>query len=193
MKRKSVVLIGWFLFGVSVTALSQSMPTSVIDPFFGITYNPAVVHLENMPSTIGKQCQELQGWRYVHAWVYSQVRTTDAEYFIVYGYVKVADEDHPGALLVAPEDDDGLIIEIRPGKCRVDQWQFVLRKETHPTKEAAPMVLPDRVLDALAAELFDRYARAFGGKEKFLSRVSAQAKGELPPILRQQLNEFERK
>lgn len=170
MKRKSIVFIGWVLFGVSLTAVGQSMPTSVIDPFFGITYNPAVVHFENMPSGVGKRCQELQGWRYVHAWVYSQVKTADAEYFIVYGYVKVADEDHPGALSVAPEDDDGLIVEIRPDKCRVDQWQFVLRKETHPTKEAAPMVLPDRVLDELAAALLDRYSRAFGGKEKFLSR-----------------------
>jgi len=193
VKRKSIVFIGWVLFGVSITAAGQSVPTSVIDPFFGITYNPTVVHFETMPSGIGKRCQELQGWRYVHAWVYSQVKTAEAEYFIVYGYVNVADEDHPGALSVAPEDDDGLIIEIRPGKCRVDQWQFVLRKETHPTKDAAPMVLPDHVLNELAAELLDRYARAFGGKGKFLSRVSAQTKDELPPILRQQLNKFERK
>ncbi|HLK04630.1 MAG TPA: hypothetical protein VKT53_09340 [Candidatus Acidoferrum sp.] len=193
MKRIMIVVIGSFVLALSgawKTATAQTFPASVKDPFFGITYSPANVHFDAMPLAIGKRCKDIKRWRYVHSWIYSHVKKSEAEYFIVYGFIRAEDEKNPNGFSVVPEDDDGLIVELRSDGCKVDQWQFVLQRETHPTKDK-PILLSDQLMDELAANLLARYARAFGGKKNFLSHLTEKAKDELPQSLRGQLEKFE--
>lgn len=178
-----------FLFLLSTSfAAAQSR---LVDPFFGIEYDPEKVHFDRMPLLIERQCPELRD-HYAKAWVFSHLKTPDIEYFILYGYIKVPSEDHPGAVLTQLEEDDGLIVAIESSSCHVDQWQFFFRKEANPARGATPIKAPDAILNAIAEDLFERYARAFGGKKTFLERVTKQAREELPPILQRQLEVFEK-
>lgn len=192
MRMLSIVgsILLW-LSGV-VVATAQSLPSLVVDPLFLIEYNPAKVHFESIPSIIPKQCPRLRDF-YAEAWVYGHLKTPDAEYFIVYGYTKVPTEEHPGSYAVVPEEDDGLAVELRNQSCRMDQAQFFLREKINPAKKATPIAVPDSVLDAIAEDIIDRYAKAFGGNENFLRRVTPLARNDVPPVVRKQLAKLEQR
>lgn len=163
------------------------MAESLVDPFFAIKYNPAEIHFEPMPAIIKNHCPELRR-DYAKAWVYAHTKTADTEYFIIYGYMNA--QDHSGKVSAYPEEDDGLIVALRGSKCLVDQWQFFLRKEINPAKNATPIRASDDVLNQLAADLLRRYERAFGGKEDFLRKVNPRSRQELPPVVRAQFEAY---
>ena len=188
MRKLSIV--GSLVFLLSAAAIAQGPLSSVVDPFFLIDYNPAIVHFKSIPAILSDRCKALQNF-YADGWVYGHLKTADAEYFITYGYVKVDLEDGHSSIVV-PEEDDGLAIEVRGQGCRVDRAQFFLRKQLNPAKNATPIEVSDSVLDAIAADIVDRYVQAFGGKQKFLMHVTAFARNGLPPVVQKQLEKVER-
>ncbi|HVO79154.1 MAG TPA: hypothetical protein VMT28_00405 [Terriglobales bacterium] len=191
MRHALLILLGLLMFNGAVAADPQPMPSKIVDPFFLIPYDPAKVHFEQMPTLVRDRCPELRR-RYFRAWVYSHARTDDAEYFILYGQIRVPSEKHPGQFTTPLEDDDGLIVALRGNECLVDQWQFFLRKKINPAKAATPIPASDDDLDAIAADLLRRYQKAFGGKKSFLDRITPEARHELPPVVLKQLEMFER-
>jgi hypothetical protein len=163
----------------------------IVDPFFGIKFDPSKAHFENMPLLLKNQCSEIRA-HYAKAWVLAHLKTVDAEYFILYGYIKVPSEKHPGTFSVELEEDDGLIVALQGSTCRVDQWQFFFRKELNPATNATPVRASEEVMNEIAADLFERYAKAFGGKEPFLKHVTKDNIEELPPFLQKRLEAFEK-
>jgi hypothetical protein len=143
-----------------------------------------------MPSLIRKQCPEM-GKRYVRAWVYSHLKTPDTDYFILYGYIRVPSREHSGRFMTELEDGDGVIVALHGGRCLVDQWQLFMRQEVNKAKDATPIYASDVVLEAMAADVVRRYARAFGGKKNFLEQVTQEARKGLPPVVARQLDAFE--
>jgi hypothetical protein len=191
MRKVFLLLLGLLILNGAVAAGSQSTPSKIVDPFFLIPYDPAKVHFERIPTLVRDRCPEL---RRLHAtaWVYSHVRADDAEYFILYGQIRVPSENHPGQFTTPLEDDDGLVVALRGKECLIDQWQFFLRKKTNPAKTAIPIPVSDKDLDAIAADLLQKYKKAFGGKENFLDRITPEARHELPPVVLKQLEMFEK-
>ncbi len=185
------ILLGLLIFSGAAGAGSESVPSKIVDPFFLIPYDPAKVRFEPMPAVVKDRCPELRRL-YVRAWVYSHAKTDDAEYFIVYGQIRVSSEKHPGQFTTSLEDDDGLVVALRGKECLIDQWQFFLRKKINPAKTATPIPASDKDFDAIAADLFRKYQKAFRGKKGFLDRVTPDARHDLPPVVLKQLEIFEK-
>jgi hypothetical protein len=177
------------LLAVSTISVAKSAGGRFVDPFFLIEYDPAHVHFAPMPAIIGSECPEMRN-HYVRAWVYGHLKTPEAEYFIVDGYVKIESEDRPGSFSVVPEDGSGFLIEIKAGKCLVDPTPYVFFPELNKAKSR--IRVPDSVLDAISSELLKRYAKSFGGKKAFLQRIQNVKRGDLPASLRKELESFEK-
>jgi hypothetical protein len=177
-------MTGSHWFRKSIAAATRWL--DIHDPFFLIEYDPAHVHFAPIPAIIGDECPEMRG-HYVRAWVYGHLKTPEAEYFIVDGYVKIESEDRPGAFSVVPEDGSGFLIEIRAGKCLVDPTPYVFFPELNKAKSR--IRVPDSVLDAISSELLKRYAKSFGGKRAFLQTIH-NVKREAPSEPPQSVGHF---
>ena len=172
----------------STLIVAQSAARRVVDPFFFVEYDLADVHFEPIPALIGNRCPQLQN-HYVEAWVYGHLKTHDAEYFIVDGYVKLESENHPSHFSVVPEDGFGYIVELREERCLVDPTPYVFFPELNKGK--SKFHLSDAVLDAISVELLERYAKAFGGKRQFLKKIETSDLHGLPAVVKKQLGQFE--
>jgi hypothetical protein len=185
-------LISLVILNTSIVT-AQSMHSQLIDPFFLIDYDPNKVHFDPMPKTISNRCRDMHD-HYVRAWVYAHLKTADAEYFIVDGYIQIPSKDDPGASSAAPEEGYGFFIELGTSKCAVDPTPAVFFRAANlgrgPTQRT--ITISESALNAIAVDLIQRYAKAFGGKKAFLERISQQAREELPPVLRKQLDIFEK-
>lgn len=181
----SVLLVALGLAGGSTA--SQQHSHKMADPLFGISYNPQFVKFEEAPETIGKLCRDLRGR---DLWVYAHFKNAGAEYFIVSGFRKIY-PDAPKAKPVGSEPDFGIAVLITGEKCTEDQSEYFLRQETNPARGATPIPASESVLEAIAADALQRYAKAFGGKEEFLSKLSAEDRQDAPPVLQKQIKAFE--
>jgi hypothetical protein len=161
------------------------------DQLFGISYDPEKVHFERMPPTLPGKCPRLQG-RYVAAWVYGHFKTADSEYFLISGLMEFQEDKPGGARTIAPEEGDGLVVELRGSQCLVDQAGYFLMQGVNPGKTATPIMVPKSVLTGILQDSFKRYVVAFGGRQEFLSRVKPIKPNALLPIVREQLEIFEK-
>jgi hypothetical protein len=192
------MLSGWKNLLILVVVCSASFNClakthqRLVDPFFQIQYDPAKVHFEPIPVQLMDRCRGLRD-RYIKGWVYSHVSDRKKQYFIIYGYIKIPSPERPGGFSTVLEDDDGVIVAFEGSTCVIDQWQFFLRNQANPAKGATPIEAPESIRETIAAELLERYARAFGGKERFLHLVTRDARKGLPPVLQKRLEIFEKR
>lgn len=188
MKSVSCSLFGMLLV-VGTIAVAQTAGDRFVDPFFLVEYDLAHVHFDSMPAFIGHECPQMRD-HYVRAWVYGHLKTSEAEYFIVDGYVKIESDDRPGVFSVVPEDGSGFLIEIRAEGCLVDPTPYAFFPELNKAKSG--IHIPDSVLDAISSELLERYAKAFGGKKAFLTSIGRVKREDLPASLRKELEIYEK-
>jgi hypothetical protein len=57
--------------------------------------------------SLKNRCSEVGDYHVKKAWVFGHLKTTDTEYFILFGYQREPSEENLKAVLVVPEDDDG--------------------------------------------------------------------------------------
>jgi hypothetical protein len=167
------------LLVVSTISVGQATGGRFVDPFFLIEYDSAHARFDRMPLGIGRECPQMRD-HYVRGWVYGHLKTAEAEYFIVDGYVRTESEDRPGVFSVAPEDGSGFIIEIRAGGCLVDPTPYVFFPESNKGKSR--IRIPDSVLDSISSDVLGRYAKAFGGK-KGLPAAHSERQARGPPCV----------
>lgn len=189
MKKPLRSLLSMLLVA-SAISLAQSARHRFVDPFFLVEYDPAHVRFDPMPVVVGLECPQMRD-HYVRGWVFGHLKTAEAEYFIIDGYVKVESENHPGVFSVAPEDGSGFIIEIRGRECSVDPTPQIFFPQLN-SKAQSRIQIPDTTLDAISSELLERYAKAFGGKKAFLQHIRGTKREDLPASLRKELELFER-
>lgn len=182
----SVLLL---LLGNAV-ATPHSAGSRVVDPFFSIEYDPANVHFDHIPKLIGERCTQLRN-SYVEGWVYGHLKTHEAEYFIVDGLVKIESQKPHGRPSVIQDDGFGYIVEIRSEECLVAPTPYVFFPALNKGVKTR-VHTSDALLDAISAELLERYARAFGGKKNFLRRIQNVRREQLPESLQRQLKSFGR-
>jgi len=161
------------------------------DPLFGISYDRQRVHFERMPSLLEKNCTRLHD-RYVAAWAYGYLKTPDSEYFLISGLMKSQEDEPRGARTIAPDEGGGLVVALQGSKCLVDQTEYFLTQGTNPAKKATPIMVPREVLTGILQDALKKYEIAFGGKEEFLKRVKPIKPNALLPIIREQLEKFEK-
>jgi len=83
-------------------------------------------------------------------------------------------------------------VALRGSQCLVDQADYFLMQRVNPGKTATPIMVPRSVLTGILQDSFKRYVVAFGGRQDFLSRVKPIKPNALVPIVREQLEAFEK-
>jgi hypothetical protein len=172
-------------FAANLFAQAQKLMT---DPLFGISYDRRRVPFERMPAVLIESCPRLHG-RYVAAWVYGHLKTTDSEYFLISGLMKSQADEPGGARTVAPDEAGGVVVALRGSECLVDQAEYFLMQGNNPGKTATPIMVSASVLNGILQDSFKRYVVAFGGKQEFLKHVKPNAP---LPVVREQLQTFEK-
>jgi hypothetical protein len=176
------LLCGFLLsFVAAVVASAQHMMS---DPLFGIAYDPQRVHFERMPARLTQACKELRG-RYVAAWSYGHFRDADAEYFLIAGLMEFHSEEPGGPTSIAPEEGEGLLVELSASRCYVNEANWSTPEEV--AEGATPAPIPLAVMNGLLSDAFKKYATAFGGKQEFLKHIMP---GVAWPRVQQQLDIF---
>jgi len=202
------------VLAVSITAIGQSRPP-MFDPLFGITYDLNRIHFERAPASIGQLCSDLRGRK---LWVYAEWSIDKTKYFIVSGYI-VNHPDGPGKGDISP-DEDGVAVALQGSQCTTDGADWTMsgeidanRKEKLP--DAFPEELPghrapricdkygtchyavrsrqaEAILEGLASDALERFSKAFGGKQAFLSafQQSVRHPDLVEPVLRSRLDEY---
>ena len=183
-KRRWILCVILFSLAAGVKARPGNLMT---DPLFGISYDRQTVHFERMPTLLMERCPRLQG-RYVKAWAYGHLKTTDSEYFLVSGLMESHADEPGGARTIAPDEGGGVVVELQGSECLVDQVEYFLTQHTNPAKNATPVTVLPAVLNGILQDAFKKYVVAFGGKQEFLKHVKRNA---ALPVVREQLNAFE--
>jgi hypothetical protein len=158
------------------------------DPLFGITYDAHIVNFQPIPASLLMRCPDLKA-EYVRGWIYGRLKTADSEYFLVSGLMTYRRGGGKGAPDIAPDESGGLAVAVRGQKCLVDQADYFLTQTANPAAGATSITVPRSILDGILEDAFERYVKAFGGKEKFLKQVTPDAIG--PHIVREELERFE--
>lgn len=194
-------------------AVAQSKPP-MFDPLFAISYDPQQVRFELAPASIGESCKDLTGRK---LWVYAEWSSGETKYFIVSGFI-VNHPDGPGKGSISP-DEDGVAVAIRGSKCTTDDAGWTMSGQLDANGKAklpetfteelpghgAPKVCDkygtchyavrsrqaETVLEGLASNALERFSKAFGGKQAFLSVLQKSGSHpDLPPVLRSRLDEY---
>jgi hypothetical protein len=198
----------------SFQGVAESRPP-MIAPLFPISYDPQRVHFEPAPPSVGQFCGDLKGRR---LWVYASWSSGETNYFILSGYL-VSHPDGPGPGSIEP-DPTGIAVAIRGSKCTTDAADWVMSGQVDPTQkaklpEAVSEMLPghgapsvcdkygtchyavrsrqaEAVLEGLASDALERFSKAFGGKQAFLSafQQSVRHPDLVEPVLRSRLDEY---
>jgi hypothetical protein len=156
------------------------------DPLFGMSYDTTKVRFEEAPALVSQLCSELRGLK---LWLYAAQRTADAQFYIVSGLVLVRPD---GQGPTDAEPDGGDAVEIRGTKCHLSTLDWLLSEKVNPSPTAPKT--SKQVVEALLSDALARYVRAFGGKQNFVRALSDSrvSPADLPPILRNQLQAFEK-
>src|SRR5262249_21592490 len=156
----------------------------MLDPLFGIAYDPQQIHFDLVPEAISKLCP---GYRGKRMWVYAHFKKAETEYFIISFFAKYY-PDGPGRASIAA--DPGTAIALRGNECRDDQSDWVMLGQVNPGNKK-PIIVDEAILDGLASDALERYTKAFGGKEKFLAALNENpSPGDIAPVLQKHLDQF---
>ncbi len=167
-----------------LVAIAQT-PRFTDDPLFAIRYDPKLIHFESLPNSLVERCPNLRN-RYVAAWVYGHAGNSDTEYFFVSGLMTSSDQKTGRQTGAEHPDGNGLFIavSVHGAECKMTSQDSFYWNKDH----SDPLWnMPE---SALAADVLQRYAKAFGGKPSFLKKVTHPER--LAPIMREQLEIFEK-
>jgi hypothetical protein len=152
-------------------------PQMMSDPVFGMTYDTRKVHFDLAPTLVRIQCRGLPDKT---LWLFAYWKERDTELFVLSG---------------RESEVSGIGVVIRPGTCIQSLPDWVLtgdRGYWSGRGGPPPVQFTERVLQGLAADLLNRYARAFGGKNNFIEHVRTDGLpiGELLPTIRREFESF---
>ena len=139
-------------------AIEAQPPSS--DPIFGMVYDAKLVHFEQAPASVIKQCETEKSLKTKAFWLFAHVAMEGTEYFIVSN--RITDVTGAGYVMRGSECVEWLPESIMSGEAAISG-----------TKDALPKWAPltDAVVRALADDAMRRYALAYGGKKNFPGRA----------------------
>lgn len=164
-----------------LAALAGSAGTVAKDPVFGLSYKPAQVSFDAVPQDVAEACPSLVNERWSRKlWVYAQTEQAPHRYYVLGGfYVRRAPPAKRESLEVDPM---GAVVDLHGNQCE-------LLGPAREVFDSRPDELPAASLELLAADLVERYARAFGGRAALVAELKRQRvePGPKSTVLRQAL------
>lgn len=166
MWRALIIGVGLIFLTGNVIATGQQ---SMLDPLFGILYDPQQVQFESAPARVTQLCPKFHGRK---LWVYAHFRDARGDLFVVSGFVKDYTEG-PVKKPVKPIPDYGAAIALHANECQSDPLDWFWSGETNP-KNISPIKVTSAELNGLAADAIKRYVKAFGGPENFRAAIESR-------------------
>jgi hypothetical protein len=170
-------------------ASAKIIPEDYIhDPIFAIDYRPSEIHFPSAPNDIYK-CTDLKEPRSI-LFLYGKVSRGNIRFYFVYGWLEAEMDDDKGTKYWEEEHDRGIIVVVSPDGCQDISAGYAWTTDKTYSQEAEKIGITDEIATALLYDAFDREVRAFGGKEKFLRRLSAAGVDEsgLPEQIQNKLS-----
>jgi hypothetical protein len=169
-------------------------PLKVQEPVFGIYYDPHIVHFKKATNIIMPCKKELEGLSKVT--VYANWQSKDASYFIVSGLISNAETHNKY------ESSTALALKIKNDICQSVAGDFFLAGENAPTygqsEGDSTFDVEEAAVEGITTDILNRYSKAFGSKEKFLTILRQShfdfnpdpILNPMPSVLRSKLEDF---
>ena len=152
------------LSSVGLCTLALAAGPDVVDPVFGLAYDPNKVQFDVAPADLLTSCPALTNAQWTRRlWVFAAAQDTGGQYYIVGGFYAA----QPGAPAKLMTDPKGAVVELTQSGCSlVGPAREVLQ---YPDQLVAPPVLR-----ALVTDLVRRYRTAFGGPDALRAALRDQ-------------------
>ena len=150
----SVLLIGLLIS--PFTAVAADNIARVIDPVFGLSYDPSKIDFQKVDSDVFARCPELTNAKWDRrSWIFAEYRQADERYLAIGGYFVPRS---PAKKKPAFETDpNGVLLQLDGAGCKL---MGAVREEFDYDTE--PARAP--ILRALAKDAVERFDAAFGGR-----------------------------
>lgn len=183
--------IACFSLGVALLAFGEvafcKPKLWMVDPIFGIKYDPQEVHFEAASKSAFRKCEEIKKR---DLWIYAHWEDKGSKFYIVSGFLTSPVGPQNSAARHLEADVAGVVVAISNGVCAVGTPDMALRGEFARTRNVTTVQLEQIAIDQLSTDAVRRYISAFGGKDRFLA-VIRMTKGlnsaELPPAIRSRI------
>ena len=154
---RSVVMMGMVL------GASCAHAADIVDPVFGLHYDPANVHFERAPSDLGPRCALLNDHWDRALSIYASLDDEGMQYLIVAGRFLPKDNNPRPSM----GDKLGAILRLTNGTCE-------LIGPVRETLDISGDVLSDATRQALADAAVAHYVKAFGGRAALDAALAKQ-------------------
>src|ERR1017187_2801317 len=156
------LLSGFLFLAMPSGSASPRWPTAT-DPIFGLVYSPDAIRFKAAPAALTRTCTDLTTERWNRqTWIFARTAAADGDYLVLGGFFLPKASRQP--LMV---DKKGVLLRLKGSECHL----------IGPVREVfdyKPEDISITTLQALAQDAVCRFARAYGGKEKFLSALRRQ-------------------
>jgi hypothetical protein len=156
-------LLSGFLFLAMLSGSASPKWPMATDPIFGLVYSPDAIRFEAAPAALARTCAELTTERWNRqTWIFARTAAADGDYLVLGGFFLPKASRQPPMV-----DKKGVLLRLKGADCHL----------IGPVREVfdyKPEEIGTTTLQALAQDAVCRYARAYGGKEKFLDALRRQ-------------------
>lgn len=167
------------LTSVSVLA-ADAGPRILSEPVLGLRYEAARVKFESLPAHALANCESIQDneWRQSVWFIFAKTTDTLGRTYYVTGGYDIR-KDAPNHLKYETGDFGAVYFTDRGTCTYIDMARAVFDDRLFNEE------LPEHVLKSLAADMAQRFVKAFGGSERFRAELRNQHidKDALPPEL----------
>jgi hypothetical protein len=156
-------LLSGFLFLAMLSGPASPKWPTATDPIFGLVYSPDAMRFEAAPVALARMCPDLTTERWNRQmWIFARTAAADGDYLVLGGFFLPKASRQPPMV-----DKKGVLLRLNGSECHL----------IGPVREVfdyKPEDIGTTTLQALAQDAVCRYARAYGGKEKFLDALRRQ-------------------
>lgn len=159
-------------------------------PPFGIDFDPNRFRFEPAPTKV-YECEDL-GDRRGLLFVFGKVHADKVEYYLISGWVRGGeDSPTPGPPRFENEADEGILVVLSQGGCRLDVLAAALSPDEISRRRAEKVGFNRKIVTALIDDAIERQIRTFGGRDNFLCQPAiARTKSPWSPLLREKLDQL---
>jgi len=185
-RRTALLAVALFL---SWSGAEAQVYSELSAPPFVIDFDPKQVHFEPAPASV-YECESL-GDRRGLLFVFAKVHRGAADYYLLSGWEKSEGESNSGEPRFENEHDEGILVELSKGSCRLHALGYALSSDEKFRLQAEKTGFSATIVAALIDDAVTRQIRMFGGRDNFLCQPAiANDPLPWPPQLQKKLDEL---
>lgn len=183
-----IFMVIWFVFVPQNSLADDSKKlgsstrierTNLIDPIFGIEYNPKEVRFPSAPDIIYK-CKDFERPR-GSQFLFSQTLKGTFQYYFVYGWMEMHPDgpSHGVRHFEADMNEEGFIVVVASDGCKGSSpTDSIFSPDERYRQAAQKHGITVEIASELLTKAVDQEVLIFGGREAFLRKVSKTGRDE---------------